>query len=146
MDGRTLTVGELGVAIRGALETVFPYGVWVEGEISDLSRARNGHVYFDLVERSDELLRGLVQEALNGLKKRQFPGVGVVAVNDGEKAHVGAYVAAERTDTYQAGKLIQTLAPIVGGRGGGKPEMARGAGSEPGKIDELLQQAESLLA
>lgn len=89
---------------------------------------------------------GLVQEALNGLKKRQFPGVGVVAVNDGEKAHVGAYVAAERTDTYQAGKLIQTLAPIVGGRGGGKPEMARGAGSEPGKIDELLQQAESLLA
>ena len=50
---QTLTVGELGAAIRMAMEGVFPYGVWVEGEISDLSRSRNGHVYFDLVEPSD---------------------------------------------------------------------------------------------
>jgi alanyl-tRNA synthetase len=89
---------------------------------------------------------GLLQEALNGLKKRQFSGVGVFAVNDGEKAHVGAYVSKDCTASWQAGKLIQTLAPVVGGRGGGKPEMARGAGSEPSKIDALLAKAEELLA
>ncbi len=88
---------------------------------------------------------GLLQEALNGLKKRQFPGVGVFVVDDGEKAHVGAYVAKELTGSFQAGKLVQELAPIVGGRGGGKPEMARGAGTEPGKAGELLARAEELL-
>ena len=54
MDDRTLTVSELGTVIRAALEQAMPYGVWVEGEISGINRSRNGHVYFDLVERSDE--------------------------------------------------------------------------------------------
>jgi alanyl-tRNA synthetase len=88
---------------------------------------------------------GLVQEMLNGLKKRQFAGVGVFVVDDGNKAHLGAYVAKGHTSEFQAGKLIQALAPIVGGRGGGKPEMARGAGSEPAKAPELIAEAERLL-
>lgn len=88
---------------------------------------------------------GLVQEALNGLKKRQFSGVGLFVVDDGEKAHLGAYVSKDHTATFQAGKLIQELAPVVGGRGGGKPEMARGAGTETGKIKDLLAKAETLL-
>ena len=66
-------------------------------------------------------------------------------VDDGNKAHVGAYVAKDHTSEFQAGKLIQALAPIVGGRGGGKPEMARGAGSEPAKAPELIAEAERLL-
>ena len=88
---------------------------------------------------------GLVQEMLNGLKKRQFAGVGVFVVDDGEKGHFGTYVAKELTSDFQAGKLLQALAPIIGGRGGGKPEMARGAGSEPGKAAELIAEAERLL-
>jgi len=50
---QTLTVGELGEVIRLALETAMPYGVWVEGEIRGISRSRNGHVYFDLVEPAE---------------------------------------------------------------------------------------------
>ena len=46
----TLTVGELCTLIRGVLEQTMPDDVWVEGEISGISRARNGHVYFDLIE------------------------------------------------------------------------------------------------
>lgn len=88
---------------------------------------------------------GLIQEMLNGLKKRQFPGVGVFVINDGEKAHLGTYVAKDLTKEFQAGKLLQELAPIIGGRGGGKPDMARGAGSDTSKIDDLLAKAESLL-
>jgi alanyl-tRNA synthetase len=85
----------------------------------------------------------LLTEALNSLKKRQFAGVGIFAVNDGQKAHLGVYVAKELTKDYQAGKLVQTLAPIIGGKGGGKPEMARGAGNEPGKIPTLIEKAEN---
>ena len=46
----TLTVGELCTLIRSVLEQTMPDDVWVEGEISGISRARNSHVYFDLIE------------------------------------------------------------------------------------------------
>jgi exodeoxyribonuclease VII large subunit len=50
---QTLTVSELGDIVRLALEAAMPYGVWVEGEIRGISRSRNGHVYFDLVEPAE---------------------------------------------------------------------------------------------
>jgi len=50
VNDQTLTVSELGTIVRAALEAAMPYGVWVEGEISGISRSRNGHVYFDLIE------------------------------------------------------------------------------------------------
>ena len=50
----TLSVSELGTIIKTVLDTTMPDGVWVQGEISGLNRHQNGHVYFDLVERSDE--------------------------------------------------------------------------------------------
>ena len=53
MAEQTLTVSELGVIVRAALEAAMPYGVWVEGTIAGLNRSRNGHVYFDLTEPSD---------------------------------------------------------------------------------------------
>ena len=51
--GETLTVGELARLLRQTLDGAFPEGVWVTGEIDSITRARSGHVYFDLVERSD---------------------------------------------------------------------------------------------
>jgi alanyl-tRNA synthetase len=39
----------------------------------------------------------------------------------------------------QAGKLIQTAAPIVGGKGGGRPDFAQGGGKDPAKVAEALQ-------
>ena len=53
VEERTLSVSELGTIVRAALEQAMPYGVWVEGQISGISRSRNGHVYFDLIEPSD---------------------------------------------------------------------------------------------
>ena len=53
MSEQTLTVSELGIVVRAALEQAMPYGVWVEGEIQGITRSRNGHVYFDLVESAE---------------------------------------------------------------------------------------------
>ncbi len=39
---------------------------------------------------------------------------------------------------YAAGKIIQAIAPIVGGGGGGKPELAQAGGTDPSRIDEAL--------
>ena len=45
---------------------------------------------------------------------------------------------------HQAGKIIQTIAPIVGGKGGGKPDHARGDGKDATKLDEALAKVFTL--
>jgi alanyl-tRNA synthetase len=56
-----------------------------------------------------------------------------------------ATVAPELTKKFQAGKIIQAIAPIVGGKGGGRPDNARGGGKDASKLDEALAKAKSLL-
>ncbi len=77
--------------------------------------------------------------------KSQFKGVIVLGgASNGAVALIAA-VTLEFTATVQAGKIIQTIAPIVGGKGGGKPDNARGGGKDPSKLDEALAKAKSLL-
>jgi alanyl-tRNA synthetase len=45
----------------------------------------------------------------------------------------------------QAGKLIQQIAPIVGGKGGGRPDNARGGGKDATRLDEALSKARGLM-
>ena len=49
------------------------------------------------------------------------------------------------TKQYQAGKLLQQVAPMLGGKGGGKPNMAQGGGNDASKIDEAFAQLKSLI-
>jgi len=83
-----------------------------------------------------------VADALKG----QFQGVIVVAgIADPGSVALAAAVTPDFTSRIQAGKLIQQIAPIVGGKGGGRPENARGGGKDPSKIDEALAKARTLL-
>src|SRR5207253_9447104 len=78
--------------------------------------------------------------------KGQFKGVVVLGgSNNGAVSLVGT-VSAELTKQIQAGKIIQTIAPIVGGKGGGRPDNARGGGKDVAKLDEALAKAASLLS
>ena len=56
-----------------------------------------------------------------------------------------AVVPKEFSSKLQANKLIQEIAPIVGGKGGGRPENAQGSGTDVGKIDKALAEAERLI-
>ena len=49
-------------------------------------------------------------------------------------------------DRAQAGRIIQSIAPIVGGKGGGKPTRARGGGKDPTKLDAALAEVSKILA
>jgi len=83
-----------------------------------------------------------VADALKG----QFQGVIVVAgIADPGSVALAAAVTPDFTSRIQAGKLIRQIAPIVGGKGGGRPETARGGGKDPSKIDEALAKARTLL-
>ncbi|MEM8867748.1 MAG: alanine--tRNA ligase [Verrucomicrobiota bacterium] len=80
----------------------------------------------------------LLQELLNGLKQQQFANAAFCIVDDGEKLHLGALCGeTAKAAGLMAGNLIKELAPIAGGKGGGKPDMARGAAPERAQLTEL---------
>ena len=82
-----------------------------------------------------------VADALKG----KFAGIIVLAgVAEGNVA-LAASVSPEFVKAFQAGKIIQALAPIVGGKGGGRPDFARGAGKDASQLDAALAQARTLL-
>jgi len=80
-------------------------------------------------------------EALKG----SFPGVVVLGSTGGGSVALIASVGKEHQAKVQAGKIIQTIAPIVGGKGGGKPDFARGGGKDASKLDEALAKAKAML-
>src|SRR6266542_841212 len=86
----------------------------------------------------------LLQSVADALKS-SFKGVIVLGgVSQGAVALVAA-VSPEYTAKVQAGKIIQAIAPIVGGKGGGKPDNARGGGKDPSQLAEALVKAKMLL-
>jgi alanyl-tRNA synthetase len=86
-----------------------------------------------------------LQAVADSLKSR-FKGVIVLGggPHRGSVALVAA-VTPEFTAKVQAGKIIQQIAPIVGGKGGGKPDNARGGGKDASKLDEALAKARQFL-
>ena len=84
-------------------------------------------------------------QAISDALKSRFKGVVVLGgVANGAVALVAA-VSPEFTAKAQAGKIIQAIAPIVGGKGGGKPDNARGGGKDASKLDEALAKVKPLL-
>lgn len=83
--------------------------------------------------------------AVNDALKGQFGGIIVLAATGGGSVTLMANVGKEHQARVQAGKIIQTIAPIVGGKGGGKPDFARGGGKDVSKVDAALAEARKLV-
>ncbi len=86
----------------------------------------------------------LLQSIADALKG-QFNGVVILGGAANGAVSLIATVSPDLTKQVQAGKIIQTVAPIVGGKGGGRPDNARGGGKDVAKLDEALAKAKSLL-
>jgi alanyl-tRNA synthetase len=82
-----------------------------------------------------------IAEALKG----SFHGIVVLGAASSGAVTLIASVGKEFQSKVQAGKIIQTIAPIVGGKGGGKPDFARGGGKDASKLAEALTAAKALL-
>jgi alanyl-tRNA synthetase len=80
------------------------------------------------------------------LRQRLGSGIVVLAGGSDGKVHLITAVTKDLTERVHAGKLIGQLAPIVGGRGGGRPELAQAGGKDAGKIPEVLRAARELLS
>jgi alanyl-tRNA synthetase len=66
-------------------------------------------------------------------------GVVVLGRSNDGKASLIVRTSDDLTKRVPAGQVIKELAPIIGGRGGGKPDMAEGGGNQPEKLSEALQ-------
>src|SRR5438552_919328 len=86
----------------------------------------------------------LLQAVVDALKSK-FKGPIFLVGATNESVALVASVPKEMSAKLQANKLIQQIAPIVGGKGGGRPENAQGAGKDASKIAEALAKARELL-
>jgi alanyl-tRNA synthetase len=86
-------------------------------------------------------LRNLVDE----LKAKVGSGVVVLGMRAGGKAQLVVGVTSDVTDRVGAGDVVRALAPIVGGGGGGRPEMAQAGGPDASKVSDALQKAPKLI-
>ena len=93
------------------------------------------------VPDADSKLLQAVADAL----KQKFDGPIVLAGARGGNVALVAIVPKALTSKFQANKIIQQVAPIVGGKGGGRPESAQGGGTDTDKIGKALAEAKRLL-
>ena len=91
-----------------------------------------------LVTRHDGVAVKGLRVVLDRLRDKLGSGVVVIGgVHEG-KVTLLAGVTRDLVNTYHAGRLISVLAPMVGGKGGGKADMAQGGGSDASALDAAL--------
>jgi alanyl-tRNA synthetase len=74
------------------------------------------------------------------LRQKLGSGVVVLGMESGGKATLLVAVTDDLTDRVRAGDVVRELATVIGGRGGGKPNLAQAGGPDVGKLDEALEK------
>jgi alanyl-tRNA synthetase len=85
-------------------------------------------------------------EVLDKLKDKLKSAAIVLSAVDGGKVALIAGVTKDATARVKAGDLLNFVAQQVGGKGGGKPEMARGSGTDAAKLPEALKGVQAWVA
>ena len=80
-------------------------------------------------------------ELADHLRERLGSGVVVLASHQDGQVRLLAAVTKDLAGEVHAGKLVSQIAPIVGGKGGGRPELAQAGGTDPSKIGAALARA-----
>jgi alanyl-tRNA synthetase len=87
-----------------------------------------------------------LRETLDKLKDKLKTAAIVLATVEGGKVQIAAGVTADSIGKIKAGELVNFVALQVGGKGGGKPDMAMAGGTEPGKIGAALASVRAWVA
>ena len=81
-----------------------------------------------------------LRELADALKSQLESGIFVLATAEGEKVSLIVGVTKDLIQRFKAGDLMREIAPLVGGKGGGRPDMAQGGGTDPSGIDAAIAQ------
>lgn len=106
---------------------------------------QQGEIHY-LAARLDVPEMGALKQIAENLKGRHEQAVVVLGSEIDGKVGLVAAVSKSLSKSLRAGDIIKALAPLVGARGGGKPEFAQaGGGSEPAGLSQLLSELEKQL-
>jgi alanyl-tRNA synthetase len=95
-----------------------------------------------LSQRVDGLDRGQMRTLVDNLRNKLVSGVVVLGgAQDEGKVSLIVGVTKDLTDKVQAGKIVGQIAKLVGGSGGGRPDMAEAGGKDAGQLDAALRSA-----
>ncbi len=108
--------------------------------MSGLKQINGINVLSTVVEGADaKSLRGVADQVRSKLDK----GVFFLAAVEGDKAALVAGVTSNLTDSLKAGDLLKHVTAQVGGKGGGRPDMAQGAAADISALPEAMQSVYS---
>jgi alanyl-tRNA synthetase len=87
-----------------------------------------------------------MREMLDKLKDKLKSAAILLAAVDGEKVSLIAGVTPDLTSKVKAGELVTHVASQIGGKGGGRPDMAQGGGTNPAALPAALESLSALVA
>ena len=94
-----------------------------------------------MVQRVDGLERGPMRDLVDQMRGKLGSGVVVLGAAADGKVSLIVGVTKDLTGKVQAGKIVGTLAGMVGGKGGGRPDLAEAGGNDAGALDGALAKA-----
>jgi alanyl-tRNA synthetase len=86
-----------------------------------------------------------LRDIADKLKDKLGSAILVLATVNDKKVSLVAAVTKDLTNTYQAGNILNHVATQIGGKGGGRPDMAQGGGTEPDKLTNALASVRDLI-
>ncbi|HEX2919455.1 MAG TPA: alanine--tRNA ligase [Edaphobacter sp.] len=98
-----------------------------------------------LAQRVDALDKSQMRNLVDELRGKLGSGVVVLGAAADGKVSLIVGITKDLTSRVQAGKVVGQLAAVVGGRGGGRPDLAEAGGSDPGALDKALSSAPSVV-
>jgi alanyl-tRNA synthetase len=118
-----------------------------------------------LTKRSEDLLSGLkevagvkvlaremeagspkdLREAGDRIRDKLGSGIVLLGARVENRAILTCMITADLTDRFKAGDIIRQLSGIVGGKGGGRPDMAQGGGDQPEKLNKAMETLYELI-
>ena len=99
-----------------------------------------------LAARLDGADASVLRETMDALKAKLKTAAIVLASVQGDKVSLIAGVTADSIGKVKAGDLVNFVAQQVGGKGGGKPEMAMAGGTDPSKLGAALDGVKDWIA
>ena len=91
-----------------------------------------------LAQRIDGANAKSLRELADALKGQLDSGIFLLATAEGDKVSLIVGVTKDLVSRFKAGDLMREIAPLVGGKGGGRPDMAQGGGIDPSGIDAAI--------
>jgi alanyl-tRNA synthetase len=105
-------------------------------DLESQSKEKNGVRY--LTAKTEGLDRAQMRELADALRNKWKSAVVILTGVDDGAVSIVAAVTKDLTSKIQAGKLVGSLAQAMGGKGGGRPDMAEGGGKDPSLLPKAL--------